>query len=189
MNCISKSKWVIVGLLSITILSFAIFYIYSYIENGTERIKAIISVFSTFAVSGSLLLNAYSIYCQIEEKKMDRTFDMINKWDDQHFMDARDNTRKHQNAQKQKGQEQITQEIESNEDLKRSVIMVLNYFETIENLIQHKRIDEEIIMKHFAYMLKDMLDRYQDYLDCNEDKNPFGTKMLKHLRKRADKYT
>lgn len=188
LNWISRSKWFIIGLLSIFFLSLAIFYICSYIENNTERIKAIISVFSAYAVSGSLLLNAYSIFSQIKENKLSRTFQTLDRWDDSHFMDARDNTRQHQDAQQQKSQEQITQEIEGDEDLKRSVNMVLNYFEGIEDLIRHKMIDEDIVMEHFAHMIKDILDRYKGYLNKKSIRNPLGIKMLIKLHKRVDKY-
>lgn len=34
---------------------------------------------------------------------------------------------------------------------------MMNYFETLQTFIENNRIDEGIIMEHFAHMLKDIL--------------------------------
>ena len=57
---------------------------------------------------------------------------------------------------------------------------MMNYFETLQTFIENNRIDEGIIMEHFAHMLKDILERYDCYLNSNELKKiiPWGLKNL-----------
>lgn len=61
---------------------------------------------------------------------------MISKWDDEQFMQARDYTRQQQDISKDKGENEILKSIRSNSELERSIILMLNYFETIESVLQ-----------------------------------------------------
>ncbi|ELY7261440.1 hypothetical protein SNU29_001587 [Campylobacter jejuni] len=56
----------------------------------------------------------------------------------------------------------------------------MNYFETLQTFIENNRIDEGIIMEHFAHMLKDILERYDCYLNSDDFKKiiPWGLKNL-----------
>lgn len=166
-------------------------------EEPSDKIKNVIASISAFAVSSALLLNAVSIFQQSEMsfqqgqiKKFDETFVLISKWDDEHFLKARDYTRKQQDIHKDVGTQQILKEINNNEDLKRSIVMMTNYFELIETSIQNDRIYENIIMEHFAHLLKDIIDRYECFLKYQKDKgiNPIGYEKLILLKKRAENF-
>ncbi|WP_430746878.1 DUF4760 domain-containing protein, partial [Campylobacter jejuni] len=43
----------------------------------------------------------------------------------------------------------MLKEIKEKPELKRSIIMMMNYFETLQTFIENNRIDEGIIMEHF----------------------------------------
>ncbi|EAH4585580.1 hypothetical protein CIB59_00005 [Campylobacter jejuni] len=68
--------------------------------------------------------------------------------------------------------------------------MMMNYFETLQTFIENNRIDEGIIMEHFAHMLKDILERYDCYLNSDDFKknNPWGLKKLIKLKNRCNTY-
>ncbi|MGQ2880592.1 DUF4760 domain-containing protein [Campylobacter coli] len=91
---------------------------------------------------------------------------------------------------RKKGNEEILKEIKEKPELKRSIIMMMNYFETLQTFIENNRIDEGIIMEHFAHMLKDILERYDCYLNSDDFKknNPLGLKKLIKLKNRCNTY-
>ena len=130
LNYIKNKKYWIIGWFIIALL-IALTLWFS-LESLEERIKAIVSSISAFAVSISLLINAYYIFARSQERKFELTFQIINKWDDEHFMQARDYTRQQQDISKEKGENEILQTIQDKPELKRSVILMLDYFEVIE---------------------------------------------------------
>lgn len=136
LNYIKNKKYWIIGWFIIALL-IALTLWFS-LESLEERIKAIVSSISAFAVSISLLINAYYIFARSQERKFELTFQIINKWDDEHFMQARDYTRQQQDISKEKGENEILQTIQDKPELKRSVILMLDYFEVIESVLQKK---------------------------------------------------
>lgn len=153
-----------------------------------ERIKAIVSSISAFTVSTTLLINAYYIFARSEERKFELTFQIISKWDDEHFMQARDYTRQQQDIGEDKGQKEILESINKDSELKRSIILMLNYFEVIESVLRKNMADKDIIMRHFAHMINDILKRYDCFVNCNKEKNPLGNKLLQNLKSRTENY-
>lgn len=180
------------------------YWVWNISEEPSDKIKNVIASISALAVSSALLLNAVSIFQQAvsifqqsemsfqqgQIKKFDETFALISKWGDEHFLKARDHTRKQQDIHKDAGTQQILDEINNsdNEDLKRSIIMMMDYFELIETSIQNDRIYENIIMEHFAHLLKDIIDRYECFLEQEKDVNPIGYKNLMSLKKKAEDF-
>ncbi|EOH5729743.1 hypothetical protein ACL93P_001744, partial [Campylobacter jejuni] len=154
------------------------------------EVKIIASAISAYAVSISLVLNAYSIFEKTRADKFNLTMQLLSKWDEKHFIEARDYTREQQNIKEKKGDEEILKEIKEKPELKRSIIMMMNYFETLQTFIENNRIDEGIIMEHFAHMLKDILERYDCYLNSDDFKknNPLGLKKLIKLKNRCNTY-
>lgn len=157
-------------------------------EEPSDKIKNVVSLISAFAVSSTLLLNAVSIFQQGQIKKLDETFALISKWDDEHFLKARDLTRDQQGVHQKLSEQEILDKINEDNELKRSIIMMTNYFELIETSIQKDRIYENIIMVHFAHLLKDIIDRYKCFLEQEKDVNPIGYKNLISLKKRAEDF-
>ncbi|HEA8245346.1 TPA: DUF4760 domain-containing protein [Campylobacter coli] len=161
------------------------------------EIKTIAYIISAYAVSCSLVLNAYSIFektrADFEKTKVDKfnlTIQMILKWDEKHFIEARDYTRKQHGIQNKLGKEEITREIENNLKLERSVRMMLNYFEVLQTLIQNNSVDEDIIMEHFAHLMVEVMrDRYDDYINKKiKPINPLGAEKLELLKMECENY-
>ena len=173
--------WFIIAVLIVSTL-------WCSLESLEERIKAIVSSISAFAVSTTLLINSYYIFARSEERKFELTFQIIRKWDDEHFMQARDYTRQQQDIGEDKGQKEILESINKDSELKRSIILMLNYFEVIESVLRKNMADEDIIMRHFAHMINDILKRYDCFVNCNKEKNPLGNKLLQNLKSRTENY-
>lgn len=186
LNYIKNKKYWIIGWFIIALL-IALTLWFS-LESLEERIKAIVSSISAFAVSISLLINAYYIFARSQERKFELTFQIINKWDDEHFMQARDYTRQQQDISKEKGENEILQTIQDKPELKRSVILMLDYFEVIESVLQKNMADEDIIMRHFAHMINDILKRYDCFINKQEQRNPSGNKLIQSLKVRTEHY-
>ncbi|MCR8698510.1 hypothetical protein CAMP5118_06595 [Campylobacter sp. LMG 7929] len=187
---ILKNKYFILFLWTIGFF-IAIYLCFIYVDDLESRIKAIVSVVSAYVISSSLALNAYSIFEKTRVDKFNSTMQLLSKWDEKHFIKARDYTRKQQNIKKEKGDKAILKKIRKNSKLQRSIIMMMNYFETLQTSIENNRLDEDIIMEHFAYMIKDILERYDCYLNSNDFKknNPLGLQKLLKLRNRCIIYT
>ncbi|MCW1343073.1 hypothetical protein OLP57_09830 [Campylobacter jejuni] len=168
---------------------FAIVY-FIYTSDSESKIKIIVSAVSAYAVSSSLLLNAYSIFEKTRADKFNLTLQILSKWDEKHFIEARDDTRKQQNIKEKKGDKEILEEIKNRPELERSIIMMMNYFEMLQTSIEDNRLNENIIMEHFAYMISDILTRYNCFLESDKFKkiNPLGFKKLKALKNKCEYY-
>ncbi|EAJ5037399.1 hypothetical protein ACNSEG_001510 [Campylobacter jejuni] len=66
------------------------------------EVKIIASAISAYAVSISLVLNAYSIFEKTRADKFNLTMQLLSKWDEKHFIEARDYTREQQNIKEKK---------------------------------------------------------------------------------------
>ncbi|EAH6869670.1 hypothetical protein EJ753_08000 [Campylobacter lari] len=184
-----KNKYFILFLWTIG-LFIAIFLCFVYIDDLESRIKAIVSAVSAYVVSSSLVLNAYSIFEKTRADKFNSTMQLLSKWDEKHFIEARDYTRKQQNIKEKKGDEEILKEIKEKLELERSIIMMMNYFEILQTFFENNKIDENIIMEHFAHMIKNIIGRYDCYLNSDDFKknNPLGFQKLMALKNRCDIY-
>ncbi|HFQ6675276.1 TPA: hypothetical protein ACGUAR_000817 [Campylobacter jejuni] len=63
---------------------------------------------------------------------------LLSKWDEKHFIEARDYTREQQNIKYEKGDEEILKKIKdkNNPELERSIIMMMNYFEILQTFLK-----------------------------------------------------
>ncbi|HEG6928688.1 TPA: hypothetical protein SE967_001663 [Campylobacter jejuni] len=66
------------------------------------EVKIIASAISAYAVSISLVLNAYSIFEKTRADKFNLTMQLLSKWDEKHFIEARDYTREQRNIKEKK---------------------------------------------------------------------------------------
>lgn len=48
--------------------------------------------------------------------------------------------------------------------------------------------DEDIIMRHFAHMINDILKRYDCFINKQEQRNPSGNKLIQSLKVRTEHY-
>ncbi|MCW1359928.1 hypothetical protein [Campylobacter sp. CCS1377] len=97
-------------------------------------------------------------------KRIQNIFELISKWDDPHFLIARDKTREIKEKLKYKkgyDEQEIISEIKYNQDLKRSVILVLNYFQTIEFMIKNNMVATYEIKFHLGGVIVEILERFK----------------------------
>lgn len=108
---------------------------------------------------------------QRDREKLEETFRLIAKWDDPHFLAARklsvDIGKKSQNL----SPTELITTVESSEDLRSSVALMLNYFEIIRLSIKHNRIDVEIMRLQLGPVAKITLDRFDAWI--KKQGNPY----------------
>ncbi len=99
--------------------------------------------------------------------KIENTFRLIEKWDNSHLFEARKFTRDVKANRSKISDEDLIKDIESNEDLKQSVILVFNYFEQVRFSIVSNRIDKEQLKGTLGIVIVivDIIDRFKPFTD------------------------
>jgi len=112
--------------------------------------------------------------------KIENTFRLIEKWDDPHLFSARKLTRDEKTNRSKICDEDLIKRIESNQELKQSVILVFNYFEQVRFSILNNRIEKEQFKGTLGVVIIDIIERFKPFTDkCG---GPQMTKDLDQLK-------
>ncbi len=114
-------------------------------QNSSTFIEVTKMIFLCLGGMGVLLPITLSVMNSQEQRKFEKienTFDLISKWDDEHLLKARNYTREIKKNRKNISDEQLIAQIEENEELEQSVILVTNYFEHVRFSLKQNRIIE-----------------------------------------------
>lgn len=153
--------------------------------NSSAFIEVTKTVFLCLGGLGVILplyLNATNIILGRESEKIERTFDLLSKWDDPHFLKARGYTRKIKKKISSISADELIKELEEggNEkdpELEQSVILVANYFEHVRFSIEQNRIDVPVFKASLGPVIVDIIDRFRPYF------NKQGDALIKDLDK------
>lgn len=117
-----------------------------------------------------IFMNAVSLLESIKNNKKEReiqkakmAFDLLKQWDDEHYLEARDYTRAVKKERSKISDDELIKQIDESEDLERSVILVLNYFEQIHLAIEQNLVDEELIGRHLGAVMTEVIERFDCY--------------------------
>lgn len=153
---------------SVTIASI----VYTTNMTGTplDESKAIFETIQTFllCVGGSgVVLSTYftavNAFSQRASDKIENTFALLKDWDDPHLFEARKLTRRIKDKSEEISDKDLVNEIDSDEKLKNSVILVLNYFEHVRFSLKTKRIDEDLFKKTLGITILNIIDRFEPF--------------------------
>lgn len=152
-----------------------------------DESKAILETIQTFllCIGGSgVVLSTYftavNAFSQRASDKIENTFKLLKDWDDPHLFEARKLTRRIKDKVEEISDKDLIHEINNDEELKNSVILVLNYFEHVRFSFKTKRIDEDLFKKTLGMTILNIIDRFAPFtkkqsIEVDED--------LKELKK------
>jgi len=130
-----------------------------------EAVKASLLCLGGVGVILSTYFTAVNAFVQRKSDVIENTFDLLTRWDDPHLFGARKLTRRTKEAQGDTSTNQLLKEIEENEGLKNSVVLVLNYFEHVRFSLKNKRIDKELFKKSLGPTVVDIATRFEPYAE------------------------
>jgi phosphoglycerol transferase MdoB-like AlkP superfamily enzyme len=164
-------KWFFVGVVALLlVLGTAALTYAAYTgpvpANSTRLAETIKTLFLCLGGIGVLLpitMNALGAIEQRSFDKIENTFDLLSKWDDQHLLKARNFTRKIKKNRAKISDEDLLKEIDGNEELEQSVILVTNYFEHVRFSIAKGRINVADFKLSLGPTIVDIIDRFKPY--------------------------
>ena len=128
-----------------------------------ESIKAFLLCLGGASVILSTYFTAVNAFLQRRSDVIKNTFDLLTRWDDPHLFQARKLTRRAKDTREDTSNNQLIDEIERNEDLKNSVILVLNYFEHVRFSLKVGRIDKALFKEVLGATVLDIVDRFMPF--------------------------
>lgn len=173
-----KKKWIIFIAIMVLWLFGGIGLIMSLASELTEDQKIIEITKIAFLLLGGLgvilptYLNIWQslesselIQAKLDFDKMENTFRILEKWDDPSLLEARKFTRRIKEKKDSISNKELLKEIQANETLKQSVIMVFNYWEGIRVSIEGNRINEAVLQDSISGIFNDMYERFKPWMD------------------------
>ncbi|UPG89970.1 hypothetical protein L2Y96_21755 [Luteibacter aegosomaticola] len=159
--------WVVVALLlSATAVVSRVVYQTPAPPSSTalfESIKAMLLCLGGSGVILSTYFTAVNAFVQRRADIIQNTFHLLASWDDPHLFQARKLTRRAKETREDTSNNGLIEEIEKNEDLKNSVILVLNYFEHIHFSLITRRIDKRLFKRALGATVVDIIDRFMPF--------------------------
>lgn len=175
-----KHKNRILSVLTFGFLVFIVIYsnFFVVVPAGSTQVyetaKFVFLSISAFGVLFSVLLSSFnsleaSIYNQ-DKVKFDRTensFKYMERWDAPSLKEARDLLRELVTEKNKLSANEVVVRIEGNDNEKRSVITMFNFFEEIELSLQASRCNDGYITQFFKYPYLKVYDMFLPWLDSN----------------------
>ncbi|KQQ75423.1 hypothetical protein ASF73_06320 [Xanthomonas sp. Leaf131] len=107
-------------------------------------------------------------------KKIENTFSLLSSWDDPHLLKARNYTRVAKKNKPNISDVELVNQIEGEEELEQSVILVTNYLEHVRYSFKTGRIDTAAFKESLGATLVSLIDRFWPYYEkqpqavCND---------------------
>lgn len=128
-----------------------------------ESVKAALLCLGGIGVILSIYFTAVNSFIQRQADIINNTFDLLKRWDDPHLFQARKWTRKMKETKADMSENQLIEEINKNEDLKNSVILVINYFDQVRFSISTNRINKNLFKSYLGAVAVDISTRFMPY--------------------------
>lgn len=169
---ILKSKWRIFVWINILWICGTIAVGYMAFEStpptgSTKLIEVVKIVFLSLGGLGVILPTYISAFNAIEARStqvLENTFRLIEKWDDPMMFAARKFTRQLKAEKSKLSDESLVAKIENDQDLKQSIILVLNYFDQIRVSEETGRIDAVPFNRSLGPVMEDYHHRFRPYV-------------------------
>ena len=140
-----------------------------------ESTKAVLLCLGGSGVVISSYFTAMNAFYQRKADTIKSTFELLTKWDDPHMFNARKWTRRTKDQADDKSKNQLLKDIGESEDLKNSVILVLNYFEHVRFSLRTKRIDKDLFKSSLGPTIINIATRFRPYAETH------GATTVSHL--------
>lgn len=163
-----KIFWSIVGILILATI-FLTWSTYNTYREGTinsayiEAAKIFFLCLGGSGVITSTFFTAANMFLQRQANIIENTFNLLLRWDDKHYLDARKLTRQLRDNKENISDNDLIKMINEKEDLKQSVILVMNYLEHIRFSLKTNRIDKQIFYNSLGITIIDIAERFKPY--------------------------
>lgn len=121
----------------------------------------------------SVILPAYTNSINMIEaratQRIENTFRLLEKWDDPMIFSAREFTRKLKEKKQTLSDIELIKSINEDHDLKKSIILTVNYFEQIRVSEKTKRIDCALFNESLGAIMKDFHSRIRPWVATHGD--------------------
>lgn len=188
-----KAKWIVLAVLSAFWLIFTVFYSCNMPRATPSDIDALLKFIATstaaFGVIFSSLLTSFNSIeaSKINASKMDfdrteNSFAYMERWDSSTLKDARDTSRDMADKRASMSDNEFLNLVETDQNVRRSVIAMWNFFEEIYLSIEADRVNKQILQTAFSDIYCDIYERYKAWLH-KKKKDTEQTKILDELYK------
>ena len=120
-----------------------------------------------------------NIKAKIDFDKTENSMKFIERWDGPSLKEARDFTRKILEKRQHIAGNELLTDINTNEDLQRSVITTFNFWEGMYFAIQHRNVNEHLLEEAFWDTYCNMYKTFEIWIDSLKNEYPDTTKNLK----------
>ena len=203
-----KSKWPTIIVLTISWLLFTIIFSITGIKVPADSTKCMevikflaLSIsaygvlFSTVITSFNSLENGKINKENLKYNRINNSFKYMERFDAPSIKEARDITRKMKKEKSSLSDDDLIKKIEGDgsktsteqENLKRSVITMFNFFEEIYLSILNNHSEEKILITVYKDMYIDIYDRFKCWLENEKYMGKVQAKNLKDLKLRWEK--
>ena len=101
---------------------------------------------------------------QTRRGKIENTFSLIQQWDDASLFAARKFTREMKEQHSSLSPDQLKAKIDQTPELKQSIILVFNYFDSVRVSIENDRVEASVIGRSLGGVFHDMHERFKPWI-------------------------
>lgn len=139
------------------------------------RLVKMVEVGAAMLAASGVMLATYISYVQARgsdrriseesaRRKLEETFRLIERWDDPHFLSARKLSVELGRQSDKMSPEQLVEHVASNQELRSSISLMMNYFDFVRLSIKYDRIDGSIIKGQLGHVANVTLDRFGPWI-------------------------
>ena len=186
-----KLVWIFFWLLAASLLLASIvltFIAYALqVPDNSSSILEATKIFCLCLGGSGVVLSTYftgmNMFLQRQTAIIENTFALLSRWDDPHYLEARKWTRKAKEEKADTSDNELIDKIKADEELKQSVVLVMNYLEHVRFSLGTKRIDKDLFKRALGDTLIDIAKRFETY---GKTVNEQISEDLKELIKKLD---
>ena len=138
---------------------------------ATEALKIVFIMLGGLGVIVPTYLNIWQsletaklLEDQERRDKIENTFRLLEKWDDDSLFEARSFTRGLGDQHGSLSPDQLKLKINNEPNLRQSIILVFNYFELLRISIENERVDRDIVASSLGLVFHDIYDRVKPWI-------------------------
>jgi len=105
---------------------------------------------------------------QVKRNRVENTFSLIQEWDDASLFAARKFTREMKEQHSSLSPDQLKDKINRTPELKQSIILVFNYFDSVRVSIENDRVEATVIGRSLGGVFHDIYDRFKPWIRDQE---------------------
>jgi hypothetical protein len=110
------------------------------------------------------LENSLLVQDDLKRKTIENSFQLLSKWDDKSLIDARNLTSDLKKEEQNISANELVIRINQSQELRMSVILLLNYFDLVRTSIKYKRVDKEIIKESLGKTITSICKRLEPFI-------------------------